>query len=359
MLSTQAAALPTLAPAALQRSQKPAPNPFVISLDSQFDAPKSPKPNVKKGRAKRFFGFLLLLALVGGAVGASVVYGPELMTLAKGETSEPTAPLAFPEATAVVPVVRTATFTVENQTASDTSLSYAVTTDFETGISQIIIDREDQTQLEILTIFDSAVIRRTDEEVWYRLDRGDLPVDRDLGRKRWVRSLDELFPPGIRGFATIDDASEAILEEESMRHLVVSIDPDRFVIEAPVNPTPVDIAVDPAVEPPDPAAPTEPGAPLPAPDVASDLETPVVAPAAPPALPPGFVVDDTVAPDEVVTIELWVDDSGTIRRLVLPAALGGETVTVASTSPDAWQPQFPSEDIVEPFTASALIHLSL
>jgi hypothetical protein len=355
-LSPAAAALPTLAPAALQRAHQPAPNPFVLPLDSQFEGPKATKQNVKKGRLKRSFGILLLLALVGGTVAAAVVYGPELMTLAKGENepTEPTAPLAFPEATAVAPTVRTATFTVENPANSNMPLSYEVTTDFETGISQVLIDREDQQQLEILTIFDGAVMRRTDEQAWYRLERGEFPIDSGLGRERWVRSLDELFPPEVRKFATVDDASESILEDETMRHLVVSIDPDRLITEGPPDLT---------------AAPSDPAAAV-APDVAPDLTEPgpdavtdgvelVAPPVTPRSMPPGLTLEQARVVDDLVTIELWVDDSGAIRRLILPPALGGETVTVTSTSPDAWQPQFPDENMVEPLTASALFGLGL
>jgi hypothetical protein len=348
-LSPQAAALPTLAPAALQPAQKPATNPFALPLNTQFDAPKPPKQTVKKGRVKRFLGFLLLLALIAGGVAATVVYGPDLMTLAKGESEpgEPTAPLVFPEATAVAPVVRTATFTVENPVGSEMPLTYEVTTDFETGIAQIIIDREDQPQLEILTVFDGAVIRRTDEQVWYRLERGDFPIDRDLGRERWVRTLDELFPPAVRSFATIDDASESVLDGETMRRLLVSIDPNRLIVEAPIDPATTVVVIDPAAEP---AVPTDPAVPS---------ETPVVTPAPAPALPPGLTLDEEFVGDELVTIELWVDNSGTIRQLILPPFLGGETVTVTSTSPDAWQPQFPGQEMVEPLTASALFGLGL
>jgi hypothetical protein len=336
---------------ALQRAHKPAPNPFVSPVDTQFDIPQPPKQNVKKGRVKRFFGFLVLLALIGGAVAGTVLYGPELMTLAKGESepTEPNAPLAFPVATAVTPIVRTATFTVENAAGSDMPTSYEVTTDFETGISQIVIDREDRPQLEILTVFDGAVIRRTDEQMWFELKRGDFPIDRDLGRARWVRSLDELLPPGIREFTTIDDASESILEDETMRHLVVSIDPDHLVAEAPIDPTPA----------PDPVTAVVPDLADPDPEAVADGAELIVVPVAPPSMPPGITLQEAIVGDELVTIEMWVDNSGTVRRLILPPVLGGETVTVISTSPDAWQPQFPGQDMVEPLTASALFGLGL
>ena len=76
-------------------------------------------------------------------------------------------------------------------------------------------------------------------------------------------------------------------------------------------------------------------------------------------MPPGITLQEATVAGELVTIEMWVDNSGTVRRLVLPAALGGETVTVISTSPDAWQPQFPDQELVEPLTASALFGLGL
>jgi hypothetical protein len=345
VLSAQAAALPTLAPAVPQPAQQRAENSFALPLNSKFDAGKSPRPpkqRLKKGRLKRFFGFLLLLALIGGAVWGGITYGPELMSLANGESEPteetgPTAPLKFPIATVPAPVVRTATFTVQNPPNSDMPLSYEVTTDFETGISQIVIDRTDQPQLEILTIFDGAVIRRTDESVWYQLERGEFPIDRDLGRERWVRSLGELFPRSVRDFATIDDASEEVLGDELTRRLVVSIDPIRLLTEVPIDPAPVDVA-EPVVEP---------------------VAEPVAEPVIEPSVPPGLTLEATAVPDQLVTIELWIDKSGTIRRLILPPALGGETVTVISTSPEAWQPQFPGQDQLEPLTASALFGLGL
>jgi len=357
MPSARAAALPKLAPTVLQPSQRPGENPFALPLNTVVDAPKV---RARKGRVKRFFGFLVLLAIVGGAVYAGVVHGPELMTLAKGEsqTGGPSAPLTFPKATRQAPTVRTATFIVENPVDSDLPLSYEVTTDFETGIAQIIVDRADQPQLEILTVFDGAVIRRTDENVWYQLERGDFPIDRDLGRERWVRSLDELFPRSVRKFATIDAASEETLGDESMKRLVISIDPDRLIAEELAAPDAVAVVTDQATAPNEAAAPAEPDA---ATDdaIAAEVPDPVGTPASPPSLPPGITLDETVVSNEQLTIETWVDKSGTIRRLILPQELGGETVTVVSTSPEAWQPQFPGLDRIEPLTASALFGLGL
>ena len=58
-------------------------------------------------------------------------------------------------------------------------------------------------------------------------------------------------------------------------------------------------------------------------------------------------------------MEIWVDDSGIVRKSVLPAELGGETITVTSVSPDAWEPAFPTPDAVQPLTAQALFRLGI
>jgi hypothetical protein len=74
-------------------------------------------------------------------------------------------------------------------------------------------------------------------------------------------------------------------------------------------------------------------------------------------LPPGITLEQ--GPDGVaeLTIEVWVDRDGIVRKSVLPVELGGETITVTSMSPDAWQPVFPTEDTIAPMTASALFNL--
>ena len=76
-------------------------------------------------------------------------------------------------------------------------------------------------------------------------------------------------------------------------------------------------------------------------------------------MPPGIALQETTVAGELVTIEMWVDNSGTIRRLVLPAVLGGETVTVISTAPAGGSPSLPDQELVEPLTASALFGLGL
>jgi hypothetical protein len=62
---------------------------------------------------------------------------------------------------------------------------------------------------------------------------------------------------------------------------------------------------------------------------------------------------------ESLTMEIWVDDSGLVRKSVMPAQLGGETITVSAVSADAWEPMFPTPDVIEPMTAQALFRLGL
>jgi hypothetical protein len=80
-------------------------------------------------------------------------------------------------------------------------------------------------------------------------------------------------------------------------------------------------------------------------------------PAAP--LPPGIVVQPGIDGVESLTMEIWVDDSGLVRKSVMPAQLGGETITVSAVSADAWEPMFPTPDVIEPMTAQALFRLGL
>ena len=58
-------------------------------------------------------------------------------------------------------------------------------------------------------------------------------------------------------------------------------------------------------------------------------------------------------------MELWVDDAGIVRKSILPAELGAETITVTSLSSEGWEPTFPTPDNVLRLTASALVELGL
>jgi hypothetical protein len=48
-----------------------------------------------------------------------------------------------------------------------------------------------------------------------------------------------------------------------------------------------------------------------------------------------------------------------VRKSVMPAELGGETITVSSVSPDAFEPLFPTPDVVQPLTAQVLFRLGI
>jgi hypothetical protein len=309
----QAPMLPYVAPPVPRPATAPAANPFASSLNQQWTPTPGPVRQPRSGKARRFFSWMLVLAIIGGVTYVGFTYGSDLMELATGDeaTEEPTAPLVFPTATATPTPIRTATFTVERPDALRGPQKYEVTSDFESGISRVVIDRGDAPDVEVLTLWDQAVIRRVDQPNWYRLDRGAFPIGSESGRIRWIRTIDELIPPLLRGAATITEASESTVGTESARRLVVTIDP---------------------------AAITQ-------------------ASATAPVLPPGITLEPGPDGVEQLTIEVWVDNAGVVRKSVLPVELGGETITVTSMSPDAWQPVFPTEDTIAPMTASALFSL--
>ena len=257
---SQAPMLPQVAAAVPRPATAPTANPFA-TMSEQWTPNQAPqRPAARKGRGRRAFTWLLVLALIGGVTYAGFAYGSQLMELATGDDSidEPSAPLVFPTATVTPIPVRTATFTVERQDSMRGPERYEVTSDFERGISRVVIDRGDAPDLEVLTVFDQAVIRRVDETTWYRLDRGNFPVDSEFGQARWIRTLDQLIPPSIRGSATIDRATESAVGTVSTRRLLVSIDPATIVqaTTLPVDPAPADPSA--AAVAPDPAAPDPP-----------------------------------------------------------------------------------------------------
>jgi hypothetical protein len=265
------------------------------------------------GKVRRLFNWLIILGIIGGLTYVGFTYGSDLMELATGDeaTGEPAAPAVFPTAAIAPSPIRTATFTVERPDALRGPQKYEVTSDFENGISRVVIDRGDAPDVEVLTLFDQAVMRRVDQPNWYRLDRGAFPIGSESGRIRWIRTIDELIPPLLRGATTISEATESIVGTESARRLVLTIDP---------------------------AAITQ-------------------ASATAPVLPPGITLEPGPDGVEQLTVEVWVDGSGIVRKSVMPVELGGETITVTSMSPDAWQPVFPTEDMIAPMTASALFGL--
>jgi hypothetical protein len=318
--------LPTVA-AKVPRPANVDATPFTAAMFSSFEASPTVRPRARSG-FRRGVSWLLLLAVLGGVGYAGVVYGPDLMDRVTGaDTMDgPSAPRVFPTPTTTPITVRTATFTVSEPDAFGGTQDYEVTTDFESGVSHVVIPRVDTPDLEILTLWDQAFIRRIDEPIWYSLPRGDFPVDFSLGRTRWVRTLDELLPPTTRSFTTIDDATESSVGTEPARRLTVSADATRL-LQAQAAAA---------------AAPAADGTPAP-----------------PAPLPPGVAVQPGLDGVESLTMEIWVDDRGLVRKSVMPTELGGETITVTSVSPDPWEPLFPAPEAVQPLTAQVLFRLGI
>lgn len=323
----QAPLLPRLAATVPPSPAALAANPFATSMNPT--PPRgSQRPGSRAGR--RFVSWMIVLGAVGGLVYAGVTYGPELMDRATGEGAidEPAVAKVFPTAALAPVVVRTATYEVETQRDGGDPVRYTVTSDFESGVSQVTVDRGDLPHLEVLSVFGDSVIRRGAETNWWSLPRGEFPIDASMGRVRWVRTLDEVLPASIRPSLTIERATESSIANEPTTRLLVSVAPSSLAVFAGTS------------------TPEMP---------ASDAATPPAAALLPPgmALVPGT---DLTLPIE---IELWIDGSDLVRKIVLPAALGGETITVTSVSADAFQPQFPGPDVIQPMTAQALFHLGL
>lgn len=271
--------------------------------------------------------WLLLLSMLGGIGFAGAVYGPQFVeSFDSDATNGPDAPLVYPMPVTAPPAVRTATFTVSEPDPFGGTQNYEVTADFGSGVARVVIPRTESPNIEMLTLWDQAFIRRNDEPTWYTLPRGDFPIDFSLGRGRWVHTLDELLPPAVRQFSTIIEATESSVGAVPARRLVVSMNAVRLVqAQMAAETAPVDSA------PPAPASP----------------------------LPPGIEVRFGLDGVETLTMEIWVDDTGIVRQLVLPPELGGKTITVTSVSPDAWEPVFPTPAEIQPLTAEVLFHIGL
>lgn len=301
-----------------------------VDLLAMFSPPVSQpaRKSPRRSGGRRAVSWLFLLAMLGGLGYAGVTYGPELIDRVQDadENNGPAAPLVYPVSTAPPTVVRTATFTVSQPDPFGGTENYEVTADFESGVAQVLIPRTDSPDLEILSVWDQAFIRRIDDPVWYSLPRGEFPVDFTIGqRSRWVRTLDELLPPAIRPFTTIDEATDSFVDTLPARRLVVSADAVRL-LQA---------------------------------QTAADTPTTDGSVAPPPPLPPGITVQPGTDAVEGLTMEIWIDDSGIVRKSVMPAQLGGETITVSSMSADAFEPPFPTPDTVQPLTAQALFRLGI
>ncbi len=316
--------LPIVTPPAA-RAATPGVDPFAMLLSP---IPQSSRTSTRRGGFRRTIRRLLLLAVLGGLGYAGVTYGPQLVDRVRGadESNGPAVALAYPVPTASSIAVRTATFTVSEPDPFGGAQDYEVTADFESGVAQVVIPRKDSPDLEILSVWDQAFIRSIDDPVWYSLPRGEFPVDFSIGqRSRWVRTLDELLPLATRQFTTIDEATDSFVDAVPARRLVVSADAVRLLQAQTAA-----------------ASPTSDGsAPPPAP------------------LPPGITVQPSADGVEGLTMEIWIDDAGIVRKSVMSAQLGGETITVSSVSADAFEPLFPTPDAVQPLTARALFRLGL
>jgi hypothetical protein len=333
-INQAAPSLPTLTPAVPRPQTPPDANPFSTSMNQHWAPASAPPGPKRRSPGRRIFKWLVVLAILAGAVYAGVTYGPDLMNLASDDDAidEPTAPLVFPTPTAAPTPFRTATFTVERPDSLRGLQRFEVTADFETGVSQVMIDRSDAPDLEVLTLWDQAFIRRVDEGVWYQLDRGQFLDGADSGMTRWIRTLDQLLPPALRTSAVIDRATRSTVGTEATTRLLVSIDP-ADIARATAAPAPPPPAADGTPTPP-PAEPT-------------------------PQLPPGLVLQPGTDEEPTLTMEIWVDGAGIVRKSIVPIELGAETITVTSVSTDEWLPQFPTPETVQPFTASALSDLGL
>jgi hypothetical protein len=324
-ISQAGPSLPNVAPP-IQRQPSFVTDPLE-HLDFEVSEPRSAKKQVKSGGSRRGISWLIIVALLGGMAYAGVTYGPDLIerVTEADENSGPDAPRVYPRPAAAPIVVRTATFDVSEPDAFGGTQNYEVTADFDSGVARIIVPRTETPDLEMLTLWDQAFIRRVDEATWYNLPRGDLPLDFSLGAARWIRTLDDLVSPTIRSFTTIDEANESSVGTTPARRLVVSTDSNRLLQAQTASATP---AID--------------GSPPP-----------------PPPMPAGVPVQPALDSAERITMEIWVDGTGLVRQSVLPLELGGETITVTSVSADPWEPEFPAPDVIEPLTAEALLHLGI
>jgi hypothetical protein len=325
--------LPSVAPP-VPRPDNGAANPFASAMEMSWSTPSPTARHVKKaGGFRRGTSWLLVLAVIGGLAYGAITYGSDLMELATGDESidEPVAPASFPVATAATPTIRTATFEVERPDALNGPQRYAVTTDFETGISRVVVERTDVPNLEVLTLWDQAFIRRADQPTWYQLDRGQFPIGAEFGVARWIRSLDQMLPAALRESAVIERATESTVADVATKRLLVTLDPNVITLATATPPAP-------------PANPDGSLPPAPQPTV---------------ALPPGVVLQPASDPEATLTMELWIDDAGIVRKSILPVELGAETITVTSLSPEGWEPIFPTPENIAPLTATALFQLGL
>ena len=315
----------------------PAPTTAPLTLEDLFGqqpangSAKKKKQGSLVGRSLRRLAILGVLAAGGYA---AYEYGPGLYeqyvesdssAVDPSETAptETDAPLAFPNATPTAAPIRTAEFILEGLPGAP-DMTYRVTTDFETNVSQVDVTRPSGPDLQILTYGESALIRNVDADQWYQLERGRFPLDDRLERADWVRQLDELLPTTIRSSVTIDDAGETTVSGVPTRRLSLSLD----------------VALLGGTVPADSAPPVDPTAPVPAPEASADSATGPVTSLA-------------------TSIEVWVDAEGLVRKVSGVPQLGAETITVVRTDGAAWVPNYPAPEFVQPLTAATLVELGI
>jgi hypothetical protein len=179
-----------------------------------------------------------MLLLVAAVATAAAIYGPDLVERYTGDdtastTDEVPAPLVFPAPPLAAPVVRTATFTVEESSGATDVESTRVTVDFDTQVARTVFERATGTDVEVLSAFDEAVVRDLNGSTWYTVDRGSFPFDGVVDRARYAPTVDTLIPPEQRATTTITSATYSVVNDIPTTHLVL----DR-------SGTPVEIWVD-------------------------------------------------------------------------------------------------------------------
>ena len=309
--------------------------PTPLSIDDLLGPQTGAQKPLKQGSAiGRFFKRLIILAMLGGAGYAAYTYGPDLYEqYANPETTdtanvdaapEVDAPLAFPNAAPAPTPIRTAEFILEGLPGAP-EMSYRVTTDFETNVSQVDVIRPNAPDLQILTYGEAALIRKMGEDQWYQLERGRFPLDDRLERSDWVRQLNELLPTSVRSSVTIDDAGETSVSGVPTRRLALTLD-----VSLLGGTDAAAAAADTVVEPVPPAPPTDPAAPT-----------------------------GPAATSLTTSIEVWVDAQGLVRKVSGVPQLGAETITVVRADGAAWVPDYPTPDFVQPLTAATLVELAI
>ena len=309
-------------------------------------AAKKKQQGSSAGRALRR---LVLLALLAAGGYAAYEYGPGLYEeYVSGEPSEvdapaeADAPLAFPNATPAAAPIRTAEFILEGLPGAP-DMTYRVTTDFETNVSQVDVTRPNGPDLQILTYGEAALIRNVDDNQWYQLERGRFPLDDRLERADWVRQLDELLPTSIRSSVTIDDAGETTVSGVPTRRLSLSLDVALLGgTAAPADPA--------ATDRPDRSRRAErSGSCGSGTGAGRDAD-----PGRSRSRRSGAPVSSLAT-----SIEVWVDAQGLVRKVSGVPQLGAETITVVRTDGAAWVPNYPSPEFVQPLTAATLVELGI